>query len=153
MSTNSKLLLLVCCAAFTAGIATLWCLPLRTAYTGNSSVRVSPYTNAIFSRSFESAIRQGNQGVKRLFVFPVFSVGPTLTSPGQKSGAVIGIITRGTNALEAQRFADEAAVTVCASVRQCYGVTAVIGRANQAKPYSFYHDTFIPESVRFLPGH
>lgn len=142
MSRNSKLLVIAFSAAFLIGSAIIWLTPSgSSSYVATSRVMVMPYTNAVFARSFELSVVQRSPGVMRL---RSFRAGPAATIPGM-SGAGIDIIVRGATSVEAQRLANEAAVTLCATARQLYGGTAlVVGMANRARPYSAFHDSILP---------
>jgi hypothetical protein len=50
----------------------------------------------------------------------------TSTTSGVTNGAGINIDVRAATSLEAQRLANEAAVTLCATARQLYGGTALV---------------------------
>lgn len=141
MSTNSKRLLFACLGALLLGIAILWVAPPGTRYRAISHVVVSPFTNAVFTRSFESNVVQRIPGGIRLRVFPSYSALATPTTPAITNGVGIEIMVDGASWLEAQRLANDAAVTVCATARQLYGGSAdVIDTANQARPYSVFYD-------------
>ena len=145
MRTKRRLLLLGLVAAVVLGVAFIWPGSPGTPYTGGSAVHIRPYTNAVFTGSFQAAMVQKNPGLVRLLVFPIFD------ASHNKCGAVIGIITRGTNSVAAEWLAEQAATNISDSVQQLYQVTARVNKqANQARPYSFYRDTFTPEAVRLL---
>ena len=125
------------------GIALFWLAPTRGGrYQAQSRVIAMLCTNAVFGRSFESRVVQRVPGVIGLRVYTSFSTRPTPTTPGLTNGAGMDIVVLGETSAEAQRLANEAAVTLCATVRQLYGGTAsVVDLANGARPYSYFHET------------
>jgi hypothetical protein len=125
-------------------------LPSRSArYIASARVMVMPYTNAIFAPSFEAGVVQCSQGVLRLQIFPSLSPKPMPTSPTFTNGACIDIVVSGASSLEAQQLANNAAVALCANVRQLYGGNAlVVDMANRARPYSTFHDAFMPRVAK-----
>lgn len=112
---------------------------------------VMPYTNAVFAPSFEAGVVRRSQGVLRLQVFPSLSPKPTPTSPTFTNGARIDMIVSGATSLEAQQLANDAAVALCASARQLYGGEAlIVDLATRARPYSTFHDTFMPRLAKLF---
>ena len=148
MRTKRTFVLLGLIGVVAWGVVFLWPGSAATAYTGGSAVHIRPYTNAVFTGSFQATMVQKNPGLVRLLVFPIFDANHN------KCGAVIGIITRDTNSVAAGWLAQQAATNISASVQQLYRVNArVNNQANQPRPYSFYRDTFTPEAVRLLSWH
>src|SRR5437660_6917760 len=154
MTTNSRRLLFACLGALLLGVAVLWFAPSGgRRYRAQSRIVVRPYTNGVFARSFESSAVRKIPGVIRLRVTPTYSALLTSTTPAITNGAGIEIIVVGATSLEAQRLANEAAVTLCATVQQLYGGTAeVVDMADRAQPYSFFHETLQPRVARLF-GH
>jgi hypothetical protein len=130
----------------------LWLLPSGDRrYIARASVVVMPYTNALIAPSFEAGVVQRSRGVMRVFVSPGLSPKPTPTSPTFTNGARIDIIVSGATSLEAQQLANDAAVALCASARQLYGGNAmVVDMANRARPYSTFHDNFMPKLAKLF---
>lgn len=152
MTTNSRRLLFACFGALMLGAAILWLATSGSGrYRAQARVIVTPYTTAFFTRSFESSVVQAIPGVMELRVFPSYSARPTPTTPTITNGAAIDIIVVGLTSLEAQRIANEAAVTLCAIARKLYGGTAdVVEMADRARPYSFSHDRLQPRVARLF---
>jgi hypothetical protein len=152
MTTKSRRLLFSCLGALLLGVSLLWLATSGTdRYQAQSQVVVKPYTNTVFTRSFESKVVHKIPGVIRLRVTPSFSARPTLTSLAVTNGAVIALIVAGATSLDAQRLANEAAATFCASAQQLYGGTAeLIEMADRARPYSFFHDSLQPGIARLF---
>ena len=152
MTTDSRRLLFACLGALLLGAAILWLATSGSGrYRAQSRVIVTPYTNAVFARSFESSVVQAIPGVIRLRVSPWYSARPTPTTASITNGAAIDIIVVGPTSLEAQRRANEAAVTLCANARQLYGGTAeAVDMADRARPYSFFHDSLQPGVARLF---
>jgi hypothetical protein len=152
MSINSRFMLVGFLAALGVFVAVLWLVPSRsTRYVASSRVMVMPYTNAVFAPSFEAGVVQQSKGVMRLRVFPSISAKPTPTSPTFTNGAGIDIIVTGATSLEAQQLANDAAVALCSSARRLYGGNAlVVDMANRARPYSTFHDAFMPKLAKLF---
>jgi hypothetical protein len=67
------------------------------------------------------------------------------SSPTFTNAAGIDIVVSGATPLEAQQLANDAAVALCAKARELYGGNAVVvDMANRARPYSTFHDSFMP---------
>jgi len=114
-------------------------------------VVAKPYTNAFFARSFESHIVQTIPGVLALRVTPICSAIPGSGVPVLTNGVGIRIIAVGPTPEEARRAANEAAVQLCRTALTNYGVTGeLVDRADSARKYSYFHDTFQPAIARLF---
>jgi hypothetical protein len=152
MTTNSRRFLFVCLGALLLGVSIWWLASSASGrYRAESRIVVQPYTNAIFTRSFESQAIQTIPGIIQLKVTPMVGALPKLWTPTNTNGAGIQIVVVGASALEAQRLANEGAAALCAATRKLYGGTAeIVERADRARPYSFFHDRLQPGVARLF---
>ena len=120
-------------------------------YRAESRVIAKPYTNALFARAFETHVVQTIPGVLRLRVASTFSGIPSSGAPVLTNGVAIQVIAVGPTAQDAERAANEAAATLCRTVLTNYGVAGqIVDRANIARSYSYFHDSFQPAVARLF---
>lgn len=153
MTSNSKRLVFACSGALLVGLfVLLFIVPAGgPRYRSESLVLVRPYTNVVFSRSFESHATQSIPGVFRLWVTPTFSTVPMRGIPGVTNGTAIHIFAGGPTAEGAQRAADDAARRLCRLISEDYALRGEVGaRANMAWRYSFFHDRLQPGIIRLF---
>ncbi len=119
-------------------------------YRAQSIVLVRAYTNAVFTRSFEEHVSKTIPGVLRLEVTPIFSV-PSPGIPVTTNGTLIHIFVIGSTSADAQRAANKAAERLLRIVLEDFRVNgSIIDRANTARRYSVFHDSFQPGVERFF---
>lgn len=110
-------------------------------YLAETRIMIRPYTNALLSREFESAIIQSIPGVIRLRVTPGLNARPGSGVPIVTNSALIQIVVGGATGPDAERLADQAAISLCSTTRQSFAAKAeIVEKANGARPYSFFHD-------------
>ena len=125
--------------------------PSSRRYLSDAIVVAKPYTNIFFARSFESQIVQTIPGVLALRVTRTLSAAPRLGVPVLTNGVGIRIMAVGSTPEEAQRAANEAAIQICQIALTNYGVRGqFVDRANSARKYSYFHDTFQPAIGRLF---
>ncbi len=152
MPTPPKRILLLSAATllFAAALVCLTSLG-GGGYLSGVRVVVTPYTNAVFGRSFESHVIRTIPGVVRLESFPLSGVPPKPGTPNLTNGAGVRIIVAGATPQDARRLANAAGPAFCATARQFYGSTAeVIDFADRATPYSFVRDRLLPGVERLF---
>jgi hypothetical protein len=114
-------------------------------------VVAKPYKNEFFARSFETHIIRVIPGVLALRVTPALSAIPGSGVPVVTNGVGFRIIAVGSTPEDAQRAANEAAAQLCGTTLTNYGVTGeLVDRANSARTYSYFHDTFQPAIGRLF---
>ena len=146
-----RLLLIAIGALLLVGVALLFAPSGTRRYRADSMVLAKPYTNVFFGRQFESHVVQTIPGVLALRVTPAFSAIPGSGVPVLTNGVGIRIIAVGSTPEEAQRVANEAAAQLCRTGFTNYGVTGeLVDRANSARSYSYFHDTFQPAIGRLF---
>ena len=152
MTTNSKRLLLGGFGASCVVLALLCFGPSGgPRFRAESMIIVRPYTNAVFTRSFEAHIIQTVPGVLRLWVTPVYSAIPKPGVTVTTNGAAIHIIAIGSTENDAQRAANDAAQRLCRVVLADYATTAEIAQAaTTARRYSFFHDRLQDGIIRWF---
>ena len=122
-------------------------------YRAESIVMLNQYTNVVFSRSFETRVKQTNPTVLHLRVMPTLSGIPTPTVPTKTNGVAIVIIASGSSAESAQSAAVEASRQLAQMVEQEYGITAtadIFSKNLEVRPYSLFHDRIQPSVMRLF---
>lgn len=110
-------------------------------YLAETRIMIRPYTNALLTKQFEAAMIQSIPGVLRLKVTPGMSARPGSGVPIVTNSALIQIVVGGATGPDAERLADQAAISLCSTTRQSFAAKAeVVQKANGARPYSFFHD-------------
>jgi hypothetical protein len=152
MTGNSKVLLLAGSGAFCVVLALLCFGPSGgPRFRAESIIIVRPYTNAVFTRSFEAHIIRTVPGVIRLWVTPGFSAIPRPGVTVITNSAAIHIISIGSTANDAQRAANDAAQRLCRVVLADYAATAdIVQAATTARRYSFFHDRLQDGIIRWF---
>ena len=136
-------------ALLLVAVALQFAPPSRPRYRADSTVLATPYTNALFARSFESHIVRTIPGVMAVRVTPALTI-PASGVP-VTNGVMIRLIGIGPTPEDAERAANEAAAQLCRTALTNYGVTAAgVGRADNARRYSYFHDTFQPAIGRLF---
>jgi len=106
---------------------------------------IRPYTNALLTKQFETAMIQSIPGVIRLKVTPGMNARPGSGVPIVTNTALIQIVVGGGTGPDAERLADQAAISLCSTARQSFAAKAeIVQKANRARPYSFFHDRIKP---------
>ena len=154
MTTLSKRLTLAVSITVVVVIAVLFFAPASSrGYRAESFVIAKTYTNAFFARSFEADLIRTTPSVLRLRVRSMFIGIPGGGAPVVTNGVGIRIFTTGPTVEDAQRAANVAATQVCQTVLTNYGIEGFVAeRANSARSYSYFHDSFQP-AVRRLFKH
>ena len=148
--TTKRVLVIGLGALLLVGVALQLAPPGRPRYRADSTVLATPYTNALFARSFESHIVRTIPGVMAVRVMPAFS-GPSGSGVPVPNGVMIRLIGIGPTPEDAERAANDAAAQLCRTALTNYGVTAAgVGRADNARRYSYFHDTFQPAIGRLF---
>lgn len=120
-------------------------------YLAEAKVMIRPYTNAVACREFETTITKSIPGVIHLRVSPGLSATTGSGVPVVTNSALIQIVVGAATGPEAQRLADQATVSLCATTRQTYGVESVIvEKADRVRTYSYFHDRLKPSMGRLL---
>ena len=149
--TTKRVLLSALGALLLIGVVLLFAPSGSRRYRADSMVIAKPYTNAFFARSFESHIIRTIPGVLSLRVTPSFSAVPGSGVPVLTNAVGIRVIAVGATPEDAQRAANEAATQLCRTALTNYGVTAeFVDRADSARRYSYFHDTFLPAVGRLF---
>ena len=106
----------------------------------------------VLARAFEEQVIRTIPGVLRLEAQSTFSV---TRPPGMPSTTnremMIRVIAVGQTPEGAQLAANDAASMICRTTLTNYGVTGmVIDRADRARSYSYFHDSFQPAIARLF---
>lgn len=114
-------------------------------YLAETKIMVRPYTNALLTKQFEATIIQSIPSVIRLKVTAGMAARPGSGVPSVTNSAVIRIVVGGVTGPDAERLADQAAISLCSTTRQSFAAEAtIVQKANRARPYSFFHDGIKP---------
>lgn len=154
MTTVSKRIILASVGALLVVLVLIWLIPSRDAgYRAVSVVRANTKnrTNTISTRTLETQVMHAAPGVLKVAISSIVTT--YVSNPGPGDSAVtnamdIFIMAGGPTAEEAQRVANEAAATVCATILTNYGVTGEIFQKAKARPYSFLKDKVRPIGTR-----
>jgi hypothetical protein len=120
-------------------------------YRAESMVIANPYTNAFFSRSFESHVIRTIPTVLSLRVTPAVTRIRGSGATNSVASVAISIVAAGPTSEAAQRAANEAATSICRMMLTSYGVTGQVAfDANSARNYSYFHDSFQPAIGRLF---
>jgi hypothetical protein len=80
-------------------------------------------------------------GVIRLRVSPGLNARPGSGVPIVTNSALIHITAVGVTGADAQRAADQAAISLCSTTRQIFAAKSeIVQKADSARRYSFFHD-------------
>ncbi len=120
-------------------------------YLASSRVILSPYTNALRTRSFEEDARKAIPTVFRLTAVLTLSAIPGAGLPVTTNGVMVEILVLGASTNEAIRIAGEAAPQLLRFASERYGCKGeiVMGPRNY-RPYSFFHDDLQLKVERLL---
>ena len=149
--TTKRFLLVALIALLLAGVVLQIAPPSNGRYRADSMVVAMPYTNALFTRSFESHVVRTIPGVLRLEVMPSSSWATGSAALPAPNAVAIRIIAVGATAQDAQHAANEAAAQFKCTVLTNYGVKGeVVDGATSARSYSYFHDSFQPAVGRLF---